>query len=336
MLNSKLLKHRCRSNWSELTAGMEIRESDAGRLHAFKDNGASILAVAHTDFVSKTKHFQHLQLDDRHLIFNGQLDDRLGIYTILDVLPSMGLKFDVLLTDLEEVGASTAGDFRTDKKYNWMFMFDRRGVDAVTYQYDSREWLASLSKHVDIGRGSFSDISKLGHLGCSGVNVGCGYYEEHSPTHHMNVEHWKEQVRRFASFYQAFHDRLFPHEETDWCSTSSGWGNDAFWRDPEDAEIEAYYRRKWRKSTERKLDKKSGFSGSFCPSDEDHALYCWDCNLFLREEECFYTVEPKGGTAGQDPKCPTCGEMVSYEEVGEIREMEFNISRDDYYGGGIR
>lgn len=318
MMNSKTLNRRCRSDWSELTDGMEIR-GGGGRLHAFKDNGASILAVAHTDYVSKTKHFQHLQLDDRYLIYNGQLDDRLGIYTILDVLPALGLKFDILLTDHEEIGQSTAEEFQAHKQYNWMFMFDRRGTDAVTYQYTDKKWLSSLAKHLRIGQGSFSDISMLGHLGCAGVNVGAGYYDEHSSTHYMNVGHWSDQVKRFVGFYSAFHDTRFEHDE----SKSFMWGGRGRRSAFDDDQYSGAWQRWWERSGwkgDAKTTKEDLKTLDDLKKDDDEddnygfRLYCWSCNLWLDEEDAYF----EGGITGQNPLCPCCGDAVHYEHAEQM------------------
>jgi hypothetical protein len=71
-----------------------------------------------------------------HRVFNVKLDDRLGVYTCL-IICGRGLKFDVLLTEDEEIGQSTASFSETNKDYNWMFQFDRQGVQTVMYQYET-------------------------------------------------------------------------------------------------------------------------------------------------------------------------------------------------------
>src|SRR5687767_14937641 len=91
------------------------------------DRGGSVLAVAHLDWVMRRKPM----LSKQGIIQCPQLDDRLGVWVILDVLPAIGVQVDVLLTDSEEVGASTAGYFIPKKDYNWVFSFDRAGMDVV-------------------------------------------------------------------------------------------------------------------------------------------------------------------------------------------------------------
>ena len=148
--------------------------------YVYIDRGANILGVAHLDYVADNTGFVSMEWekdgDKQVVVWNGALDDRLGTFLLLDVLPTMDLNFDVLLTTNEEWARSTASDFKTDKKYKWIFEFDRRGLDVVMYDYETDE-LKDMLQSVDIkvGAGSYSDISCLEHLGVSGFNFGCGY-----------------------------------------------------------------------------------------------------------------------------------------------------------------
>jgi len=112
--------------------------TEDNRKFYFMDNEADILAVAHLDTVQQTVKFS---MDKKNgLIHSPQLDDRLGAYIILEHL-LRDMNYDVLLTIDEEKGRSTARSFNNGKKYNWMFSFDRRGTDAVMYQYESPEMI---------------------------------------------------------------------------------------------------------------------------------------------------------------------------------------------------
>lgn len=106
------------------------REKKGGGRHIFIDRGASILAVAHLDTVVSEMHFFTGVIGRKLYIFNAQLDDRLGAYLLLHTLTKMlGPKaFDILLTEDEEAGKSTAYDFETEKQYNWMFSLDPHDV----------------------------------------------------------------------------------------------------------------------------------------------------------------------------------------------------------------
>jgi hypothetical protein len=210
-INYDLLKDTCLadiSDFGKLPGFSTVNTQDGA--YYFKDNGADVLAVAHLDSVQDTKHFHLIDVKNKWYVLNAQLDDRLGAYTILHLLPSLGLKYDILLTEGEEIGLSTAAHFQTEKQYNWMFSFDRHGDDVVMYQYDSKFGRRKL-KEADLrpAYGSFSDIAFLDHLHCMGFNIGCGYDNEHSAWAIMNVEQYVDQTRKFIKFYNLFKDLHF-------------------------------------------------------------------------------------------------------------------------------
>jgi hypothetical protein len=141
-----------------------------------------------------------------------QLDDHLGIAVILEWLKGVG-KFDVLLTDDEEVGQSTASYFDPPRQYRYMIEFDRNGSDCVFYQYNEILEYTFLEAGWEVGRGSFSDISFLGHIGCEGVNVGIGYHREHSENCYCNLSEVNTQLMKFAVWYKYFGKDSYPFEE---------------------------------------------------------------------------------------------------------------------------
>lgn len=172
----------------------------------FRDNDADILAIAHMDSVQKGKDFGVAKYISGHeMVLSPSLDDRLGVYVICELLPALGIKTDILLTTDEESGNSTAKMFQTDKKYKWMFQFDRAGTDVVMYQYKTDE---AFKKLTDVGFktafGSASDISKLGDLGCLGFNFGVGYEDYHTPRAYAWTEDIFEQVARFMKFHKVY------------------------------------------------------------------------------------------------------------------------------------
>ena len=188
--------------------GETIQTPDGQLTHI--DNGSNVLAVAHLDWVSYAPPcYTH------DGIFRcPQLDDRLGAWIILDLLPHLGIVTDILLTDSEEVGRSTAQYFQTSKQYNWMFEVDRRGTDAVTYQYAD----AALEDRLiacgwEIGNGSFSDISYLEHLGCRGINFGAGYHREHTPHCYALWSDIKANVSKIVQFYREYADTPMPYAD---------------------------------------------------------------------------------------------------------------------------
>lgn len=203
------LRQRC---WQTIPSlaneiGGTVWDTPDGTL-AHKDNGSDILAVAHLDWVK----VPWLFVKGEGSIFCPRLDDRLGVFTILDILPSLGIKVDILFTDSEEIGQSTAQYFQTEKQYKWLVEFDRRGDDVVTYDYNDPDWENAIGTCFRLGWGTFSDISHLGHLGASAMNIGVGYYREHSVNCHFLINEYVAQIKRFQKFHAAFHDTAFPHQ----------------------------------------------------------------------------------------------------------------------------
>jgi hypothetical protein len=171
----------------------------------YRDNGSPILAVAHLDHVQADGTCRVVDTLSGPLALSGALDDRLGAYVILELLPRLGITVDWLLTTNEEMGASTARDFFVEhKSYNWMIEFDRGGTDVVMYQYESDE-MRDLLRDVGarLGMGSYSDIADLGHLGCVGFNWGVGYEDYHSKRSHAWLEDTFSMVSKFLRFYAA-------------------------------------------------------------------------------------------------------------------------------------
>jgi hypothetical protein len=126
----------------------------------------------------------------------------------MDLLPSLGIHMDILLTVGEESGMSTASMFRTKKKYNWVVEFDRAGVDTVIY--DFKEWTATIEKYFKLGHGTFSDISSL-NIGCCALNIGVGYHNQHTSGCLAYLDEYKPQIERFVKFYNENKDIHYPH-----------------------------------------------------------------------------------------------------------------------------
>lgn len=206
-------------NFSRYAKRVDLDESPAGRerFYYYADNDSDILAVAHLDSVQDDGTCSIVDTSAGLLAVSGALDDRLGVYVILDLLPKLGITCDWLLTTDEEICASTAGDFFTDKHYNWMFQFDRGGTDVVMYDYETDE-LCGLVEDcgAQVGNGSFSDICMLEHLECAGFNWGVGYRDYHGPRSHAWLEDTFRMVARFVKFYNANAGKALAYEPRSW------------------------------------------------------------------------------------------------------------------------
>ena len=212
-INYKTLKAVCLADITAFKKFGKVEQTPNGIL-IHSESSSKILGVAHLDTVLDSRKFQVINHKGDNFVINESLDDRLGVYTLLFLLPSLGIDFDLLLTEGEETGQSTAQYFTPSKDYNWMFSFDRRGEDVVAYQYDDNEWMDTLSKSgFSPALGSFSDIAFLDHLGIKGVNIGTGYYGEHTKKSYAHIPTLIRQVKRFKKFYDVNKDTKFPHVE---------------------------------------------------------------------------------------------------------------------------
>lgn len=237
----KQLRKRCLASIRDFHTEGEVVGTQDG-VYIYCDNGANILAVAHLDTVlSGPRHFGSPK-GKADKVYNAQLDDRLGAYIILDVLPAMGIKVDTLLTVGEESCRSTAAHFQSDKKYNWLVEFDRAGEDVVLYDY----WTAKLRKLLkkqgnEVGIGSYSDISVMEHLGVAGFNWGIGYHNHHYTNCYFSISEYQAAILRFLKFYNAYKDREFPHTPCEYFSDdeTDPWGYYREWTEVGKGE---YYR----------------------------------------------------------------------------------------------
>lgn len=224
-IDYKLMKKVCLADISDFESLGNVTQTPDGIYIHIKSN-SKILAVAHLDTVLNSRKFKVKKRKDDVIVYNAQLDDRLGVYTILYLLPQLGINCDVLLTEGEESGRSTAKYF--DKgDYNWIFSFDRRGDDVVLYDYRDREvnaWeLALKSSKFRIGQGSFSDICFMEKLEIKAVNIGTGYIGEHFEQCRASMNMLTSQIKKFKDFYGKNADIKFPHSEKSYVDYHRHW-----------------------------------------------------------------------------------------------------------------
>lgn len=219
MLNTKTLRKYIQAPIDDFRGLGDVLDTPHGPM-IFQDNGADVLAVAHLDVVDRTRP----KMKDG-VVRCPQLDDRLGAWVLLDVLPKMGIKCNILLTDSEEIGQSTAQYFAEDTRYNWAFSFDRSGTDAVLYEYETPELVNLLGDYgIPVGWGSFSDICSL-NLGVSAINFGVGYHNQHTRQCYADLRDTQQAVDKFARFYQDNKNTRFDHVD-DYVDDRFDWSNE--------------------------------------------------------------------------------------------------------------
>ena len=116
-------------------------------------------------------------------------DDRCGVYMIMEILKRTELRPTIVFCEDEEIGCVGSSKFtKTDyiKDLSDMYFIielDRRGNNDIVFYDDTNEdfhkYVAEVTKYVEEW-GSCSDISYLcPDCGVAGVNISCGYYDEH-------------------------------------------------------------------------------------------------------------------------------------------------------------
>jgi hypothetical protein len=202
----------------------------------FKDNDASVLFVAHLDTVvsADKRRVDYAMTADGLVIHSGCLDDRLGAFVGLSMLPKLGIKTDVLLTVGEESGASTAEFFDAPhgKVYDHIIEFDRKGVDVVLYEYEDDDLIARVRKTgAHVAQGIFSDISYMEHLGTKAMNWGVGYHDYHSVRGYAYLDDTFEMVARYMKFHQQNVGIHLPHTASAPSWMGKGRGSNYSWDD---------------------------------------------------------------------------------------------------------
>lgn len=138
--------------------------------------------------------------DILHVVSGCTLDDRLGIYIILNIL-SAGYRPSIIFTDLEESGGVGAKELVKKFpicpfKINFIIELDRQGQnDAVYYTCGNKEfqeYINSFGFETQIG--TFTDCLVLGEAwDIAAVNLSCGYMWEHSIYEYAHMK-WVEET----------------------------------------------------------------------------------------------------------------------------------------------
>ena len=208
------------------------------------DNGADVLAVGHLDWVyfnpkpKIKRQFENVRIEN-----TPQLDDRLGVWVILDVMKAAGIKVDVLLCDSEEVGQSTSQYFNAAKNYNWLVEFDRAGSGAVMYDYETPEFCGMLEEvGYDVEVGSFTDICNLESLGVAGFNLGVGYHGQHTKKCFANLSETFDSFRKFQDLFNRYGSERLEHTPS---PPATWWNNqleqfDTWTKPTDDLLLEAF------------------------------------------------------------------------------------------------
>ncbi len=201
-----------------------------------------LLGVAHLDYVAA--HIKGGTVGNSVRCVGGgrvvgsALDDRLGVWGLRVGLPDAlaggrkgaSVPYDILLTEDEESGSSTARDFYRDGRlsgYKWVFSLDRAGADCAYYGFTDRAWLAALrADGWDTSVGSYSCIGEFELGKVCGINFGVGYYGQHTADCYCEYDNVRWQLQRVAHFIKRWGRTEFSHVPVvnKWGDWSGGYG----------------------------------------------------------------------------------------------------------------
>jgi len=170
-------------------------------------SGGKILLVAHVDTVLKPV---KPRIKKKRIKGRG-LDDRLGIYMAMTILEEHPEIVDVLITDDEEIGMSTASLVPTEDlaNYNCIIELDRGGDDFVHYGLAGPDLVYAYEEYADKGFGMASDIMHLNKPNCGCINVGIGYYKAHAKNSYCKTEEFIQSYHNVMDFIEKYQDVHF-------------------------------------------------------------------------------------------------------------------------------
>jgi hypothetical protein len=164
-----------------------------------------VLLVSHLDTVTRLSEENELLHYKGTLLARG-LDNRLGMYTCMDLInkDDSGM-YDLLLTDHEECGASTAQYFNCpDYHYDLIVEFDRMGVDQfVQYGHGCKELVKDIEAQTTCVKksGSYSDIRDI-DTDTASVNWGVAFRNYHADNSHVIWDEYLNNIEQYQIFIE--------------------------------------------------------------------------------------------------------------------------------------
>lgn len=172
-----------------------------------------ILLVAHMDIVHKSP--PEVIVDDRtqNILWSPTGiggDDRCGVYAVLKICEQF--KPYVLFTRDEEIGCQGAQKFTKDFEelpVNFIIEIDRRGNNQVVfYSCGNKEFQDYiLGFGFDKQIGSYSDVKYISeYYDIAGCNLSAGYYNEHTTTEHIYIDHLFNTIAKTKKILKDTHN----------------------------------------------------------------------------------------------------------------------------------
>lgn len=171
--------------------------------YVYAKGNIPILLVAHCDIVHKST--PEIIVNDRkqRILWSPTGiggDDRCGVYGILKICEK--LKPYVLFTTEEEKGGLGVRKFVKEIDeipVDFIIEIDRKGNEEVVfYQCNNKDFQNYIiSFGFNKNHGSYSDVSTLStHYDIAGCNVSAGYYNQHTTTEFIVMEHLENTLNK--------------------------------------------------------------------------------------------------------------------------------------------
>lgn len=172
-------------------------------LYIIAEGTLPVCLCAHVDTIGEEINYDNtskISLYDQkedifHVISGCTLDDRLGIYIIINIIES-GLRPSIIFTDLEESGGIGATKLVEDYPkcpldIKFIIELDRQGEkDSVYYSCGNKEFQNYINSFgFNTAQGTFTDCLILGESwDIAAVNLSCGYQLEHTIYEYAHLE----------------------------------------------------------------------------------------------------------------------------------------------------
>lgn len=179
-----------------------------------------VTLIAHLDTVSEDFYntvpdmcLYDKDQDILHVVTGGTLDDRLGVYSIIEII-SAGYRPNIIFTLGEELGGIGAEElvqrFKKSPFSNYfMIELDRRGQkDSVYYTCGNKKFEEYINSFgFETAKGSFSDCLIIGETwDIAAVNLSCGYMLEHTALEYAYLEWTHETIEKVKNILEDWVD----------------------------------------------------------------------------------------------------------------------------------
>jgi hypothetical protein len=282
--------------------------------YVYAKGNIPILLVAHYDIVHKEIP-KIIVNDKRQRILWSPTgiggDDRCGVYAILKICEK--LKPYVLFTTDEEIGGVGVRKFVKEIDeipVNFIIEIDRKGNEEVVfYQCGNKEFQNYIiSFGFEKNYGSYSDVSTLStHYDIAGCNVSAGYYNQHTTTEHIYMEHLENTMEKVMNILKdTINHKFYDCQEVKYTTPKYnygyGWdyGYDEDWySDWYYDYTEGRYKRKTKKNKNKKKakeveEKKEEKKGQKEQKDEKENIdKTYNEEEMLQKEADYYSLSPE-------------------------------------------